>query len=228
MGQQLVVEERFLLVEGETEYPRAATLALHGALRVGGGVGKVLVVEHVVGIEREGVRLHAFERRAFVFLVVNAVETVHALQLEGARVADIHEVHAEHRTIQTQAQLRGLSGVFRVAEVEGIAHENPTPAHVRPNLERWGGRERDALFFTRGVLCGDAVLLHEVRVLHHGRKVVVIGRDVIRVVFVEIFEEAFEEAARVLHLFLAHVAAREGVGRRGNTIGLRHGRGGEE
>ena len=108
MGQQLVVEERFLLVERETEYPRAyapasAALALHGALRVGGGVGKVLVVEHVVGIEREGVRLHAFERRAFVFLVVNAVETVHALQLEGARVADIHEVHAEHRTIQAQA-----------------------------------------------------------------------------------------------------------------------------
>jgi len=87
--QLLAIVGYALVVIGEAQHPRAAAAALHSALAVGSRVGEVSVIEHIVGIERKGVGIHAVERHVLYVLRLNIGETVNALNEVFSRISDI-------------------------------------------------------------------------------------------------------------------------------------------
>lgn len=184
-----VVKIHDLFAESQPEHSGALAAPLHRALVIGSRIGEAAVVEDVVGIEGSGFGVDAIEGSVFDFVWGDGAEARDAPETIVSIVSHVNEVTAQLRTVETQAELRAAARLCGVADVEGVAHENPAPAEIRSNLHvclRSGG---DGLVLTVGGASGEFVELEDVRVLHHRREVIVVRRDIGCVVFVKTSNE---------------------------------------
>ena len=199
-GKFGIIELDVLLAEAEAEHEGAAAFPLYGALVVGGGIGEVAMVGDVVGAEGEGVGFQAGKGHAADGAGFYALKAGSLAQAEVARVADVYKVEAEHGAVKAEVELRRLSQTARMADVEGVAQEYPSPAEVGTHLYAGfglGGNGLCQAVLRRARKLVDLVI---VGVLRHGREVVIVGRNIGGVVVVETLDETVEQTAGVFHL----------------------------
>ena len=100
-----------------------------------------------------------------------------------------------------------------MTDVESIAQEDPSPTKVRTDLKAGGRFGRDTLTDAVRTSSSQSVYLEVVGILQHRREVVIVGRDVGRVIAVKVLDETGHEASRMLHLFAKRLNAVELLGR---------------